>query len=257
MNSPLLEKSLEFVFSLIPILICAIFTTFSCGNFTCLPFYRRTKANWTKPFYFSIPSICVIISIGLLITGSIIEYESPISISYIFIPICCGFIYIMIVSLFSFLQLYCCQFRLMIEDIPLFSLLFSCWGRKSIEEALKIFKMIICVGAVILIPSFVFFVLLTLKLDGYIDISYSLMLCPLVFLLLGTMIFACIVQTACCVNNSILDSHDSIHNKLVEDSGSGNGSVFPYENNEIELDMLSTLRTPQVQRGKKINLPPK
>ena len=242
-----------FAFVLTPILICAIITTFSCGNFTCLPFYRKFKSSCAKPFYLSFPSICMIISICFLISRSIVDFDVIYPVIYMMIPIFVAFVYLFVILIFTMIYLNLCQYRLIIDDIPFSHILFPCWQRKTISEAKSLYTKIFIFSIFFFVPIVISVILLTLKLDGYIDITYSGAMCPLLFIFVFVAICGSILQTSCCVSESMKDPVYNELNHLEENSSNGNSNL-PFDV-EYEMDVLPN--KPQVTKGKALNLPNK
>ncbi|KAL7720488.1 F-box domain-containing protein [Entamoeba marina] len=197
-------------YALIPVGVFSLLAIFSCSNFTCLPTCTKVPCSLTKLLYFSIPSVNIFI--GLIL--SIINQRGSINLPYLvcFIPFYLTILYILLLN--GGVMFYLCTKKsvLVVSDIKFNKLLFPCWRSKPIEDALFLSEVLVTFLFSIMIPSVLFLVLLGLKFDGFVDISYSIIFIPVYLLIIGFVFTNIATHVGCCVLHDNLNNHQILNN---------------------------------------------
>ncbi|BFU18461.1 F-box domain containing membrane protein [Entamoeba histolytica HM-3:IMSS] len=231
-----------FIFVLIPPFLCAVLAVFSCANFTCLPVYKRAPCSFTKVLYCTIPSCSIVASIILIALASLGDEYVPYYAS--FLPLYVSSIYEIILFSFTTIYLSCCSNKLLVSDLPCYILLFPCYEKKTVSEAITMNQFLLFLLIYVSIPLAIFLILLSMKLDGFVDVKFLYIFIPFFFLELSIVFFSLAIHIGCCITHGFSESNNyKLHNNE-EDISSFD---------EQEMDTLP----PAVIRGKKLNLPHK
>ena len=188
---------LPFFCCLLPLILLSVGAFFSCPNFTFFPTWATAPCSITKILYLSFPSLCFLVGFSLSSyanTGTAdLQYSSA------FVPFFLSIAYVLGFAAGNALYLECCHFQLLVKDIPLSSVLFPCCAQKTLPEARFIARVCLVVALCLCIPSVILLILLSLRLDGLIDVSFVYIGMPVYVVLIGFFVFSVITHVGCWV----------------------------------------------------------